>query len=548
MTATTTTPDVAEIEAALPTVSPFADALGEIEYLLETNPDKARERFTAVLALASPQERDFLVRAADILTRNPYKVAARQLGWMAKSRPELRGMITDLTADSDPGLHRPALPDPSHVSIEAAEWVRRSIRERRNRDRTTATPTPATDAARLTPEAIAYRRARRPMPGAVNLRHRDRDQRTTERRRLGEAEFAAYAADRLFAIDTEVDTDRSVPVPDPRKPVHLLWAHVQAELWDRSYFLHVAECYSERDRDLLAPESLTARPTQGQARQGRHAALDEAAHAFLREREADAETVDDRRASRHRTTALRLRISTADQTRFAARRTGLPIPSDYDEFRPYTDLDIPEKTWQGSGLDYDLAAMTPYLGWPCISCWIDRPSRDRRAVHIRDGRRVTDDGLCDVCRADGHPGMPPLPAPWRIPKKRKDGMPPAAGLSREEMQQFVESRCAYIAATHPQQVRALLDRVRAAAANTGPTWRFITRWMAMNLEQPAADRLAPRRAASRRRWPTALGAGQRIGRCDACARPGIVHADNYCTGCRIDLGLVTPRERTTRAA
>ncbi|MFF0532847.1 hypothetical protein ACFYT3_31295 [Nocardia amikacinitolerans] len=545
MTATTTTPDVAAPDA-VPTVSPFADALGEIEYLLDTDPDRARERFTAVLALASPQEREFLDQAADILTLHPYKVAARQLGWMAKSRPELRGMITDLTADSDPDLHRPALPDPPQVSIEAAEWVRRSIRERRNRDRTTATPSPATDAARLSPAAIAYRRARRPIPGAVNLRHRDRDQRSAERRRLGEAEFAAYAADRLFAIDTETEPDRSMPVPDPRKPAHLVWAHVQAGLWERSYFLHVAENYSERDRELLAPKSL-ARPAKGQTQQGRHTALDEAASAFLREREADVETVDDRRASRRRTTALPRRISTADQTRFAARRTGLPVPDDYDEFLPYSELDVTETTWEGSGLDYDLAAMTPYLGWPCVGCWIDRPATDRRAIHIRDGRRVSDDGLCDVCRADGHPGIPPLPAPWGIPKNRKDG-PPAAGLSREEMQQFVESRCAYIAATHPQQVRAILDRIRAAAANTGPTWRIITRWMAMNLEQPTVDRLAPRRAAARRRRPAALGAGQRIGRCDACARPGVVHADNYCTGCRIDLGLVPVRERATSAA
>ncbi|MFF0528661.1 hypothetical protein ACFYT3_09735 [Nocardia amikacinitolerans] len=525
MTAPTTTPDVAATDA-VPTVSPFADALGEIEYLLEVDPDRARERFAAVLALASPQEREFLDRAADILTRHPYKVSARQLGWMAKSRPELRAMIVDLTADSDPGLHRPAMPDPSQVSIEAAEWVQRSIRERRNRDRLTATPSPATDAARLTPKAIAYRRARRAVAGAVNLRHRDRDQRTAQRLRRGEAEFAAYAAGRLFAIDTDTAADRTVPVSDPRKPAHLVWAHVQAELWDRSYFLHVAECYSERDRHLLAPESL--RPARGRTRQGQHSALDQAARAFLREREADTGIVDDRRARRRPTTNLP-RISAADQTRFASKRTGLPVPSDYDQFRPYTDLDVPERTWQGSGLDYDLAAMTPYLGWPCISCWIDRPGRDRRAVHIRDGRRVSDDGLCDVCRADGHPGIPPLPTPWG-------------------RQAFVESRCAYIAATHPRQVRALLDRVRAAAANTGPTWRIITRWMAMNLEQPTVDRLAPRRAASRRRRPAALGAGQRIGRCDACARPGVVHADNYCTQCRIDLGVVTVRERATSAA
>ncbi|MFI2478692.1 hypothetical protein [Nocardia xishanensis] len=543
MTATTTTSDIA-IDA-VPAVSPFADALGEIDYLLDVDPDKARERFTAALALASPQERAFLDQAADILTRNPYKVAARQLGWMAKSRPELRDMITDLTADSDPGLHRPAMPNPSMVSIEAAEWVRRSIRERRDRDRLTATPSPATDAARFSPAAIAYRRSRRPVAGAVSLRHRDRDQRSTEARRRAEAEFADYAAGRLFTIDAEVEPDRTVPVADPRKPAHLLWAHVQAGLWDRSYFLHVAENYTERDRALLAPE-FTSRPTDGQTRHGRHAVLDDAARAFLDERDTDA--VEDRRGpGRSRGWTTLPRITAADRMRFASKRTGLSASSDYDEFRPYSELDVPEDTWQGSGLDYDLAAMVPYLGWPCVVCWIDRPSADRRAVHIRDGRRVSDDGLCDVCRADGHPGIPPLPAPWGIPRKGTDGQV-RTGLTREDMQQFVESRCAYIAATHPQQVRALLDRVRAAAANTGPTWRIITHWMAMNLDQPTAQRPASCPAAPRRRRTAALGAGQRIGCCDACARRGIVHADNYCTGCRIDLGLVPPREHVTSAA
>lgn len=509
------------------TRSPFAEALCEIDYLLDVNPNRARERFTAALELASPDERAFLDRAVDILTRHPFPVAARQLGWMAKSRPELRDMVIDYTTDTDPGLHYPAMPDPTLVSIEAAEWVRQSIRERRNRDRLTATPSPDTDAARLRPDAVAYRRARTPLPkaGVVSLRHYDRDRRTAQRH---EAAYAAYAADRLFAIeDDEPDPTDPAPVPDPRKPSHLVWSHVQAELWDRSYFLHVAENYTDHDRDLLDPES----PAVDRVRSGRHSALEAEASEFLRAHDADPTLAKERPAParRRRTPTRRQRITPADQTRFAARRTGLVVPSDYDVLLPYTELDLPEATWQGSGLDYDLAARMPYLGWPCVSCWIDRPEDDRRAVHHRDGHRVSDDGLCDVCRADGHPGIPALPTPWTL-------------------QQFVESRCAYIATTHPRQARALLDRIRAAAANSGPTWRIITRWMAMNLDQPATPAPAARSSMRRRRRPTALGAGQRISRCDACARPGIVHADNYCTGCRIDLGLVTPREHTDHAA
>ncbi|MGY2116618.1 hypothetical protein ACW9HR_22160 [Nocardia gipuzkoensis] len=112
---------------------------------------------------AAAAERAFLDRAAEMLTRSPWKTAARQLGWMAKSRPELRSMIVDHTAEGDPGLYRPELPRQSETSIEAAEWVRRSIRDRRYRD--TATPSAATDAARYQPEKVAARRTRIPAPG-----------------------------------------------------------------------------------------------------------------------------------------------------------------------------------------------------------------------------------------------------------------------------------------------------------------------------------------------------------------------------------------------
>lgn len=511
MTATLPSPDTTT------EVSPFATALGEIEYLLEVDPDTARERFTDVLALATPAEREFLDRVAELLTRAPYKVAARRLGWMAKSRPELREMIIDHTADGDPGLYRPELPQQNDTSIEAAEWVRRSIRDRRNRDRLTATPSAATDAARLRPQAIAARRARIPAPAPVSLRHRDRDLAVAERR---EHQWADYAAHRLYGIDTAPEPDRTPPVPEPRKRADLLWAHVQAELWERSYFLHIANCYTEADRYLLAPET----PERHIGHDSHHSGLDAAAREFLRGHDADTEPSPHARRARTRWAhaVLPPAITTADQARFATRRTGLPVPNDSDEYLPYTELDVTESTWQGSGLDYDLAAMTPYLGWPCINCWIDRAAADRRPLQTRDGQPISDDGLCDVCRADGRPGIPVLPDNFRLSA-------------------YVESRCIHIAATHPQQVRLLLDRIRAAAANTGPTWRLITRWMAGNLDQPAP---AQHRSASRRpRRSSALGAGQRIGRCDACARNGVVHADNYCTGCRIDLGLVSARTR-----
>ncbi|MFI6041920.1 hypothetical protein ACIA8C_09815 [Nocardia sp. NPDC051321] len=516
MTAAPRVADVADSAA----VTPFASALAQIEYLLEADPDRARDEFAAVLSLASPQERAFLEEAATILSRKPFREAARELGWIAKNRPEVRHMVVHLTADTNPDLYRPAMPDPTEVSIEAAEWVRRSVRENRKPERLTAAFSEDTDLARRDPDAVLYRRIRQLSP---YLRHRERDQRTLERRHRDDAEFAAYAAGRLFTIDT--DTDLGAPMPDPRKPAHLMWAHVQAGLWDRSYFLYVSENYIERDRDLLAPASPVIRA--GSARQGRYAALDDAAQTLLGEDTTDAARGDRRRGARRRWTNLPKRITPADQKDFARKRTGLPVPSDYDEFLPYTELDVVEATWQGSGLDYDLAAMNPYHGWPCVGCWIDRCDSDLRVVHVLHGQRVSDDGLCGDCRDDGQPGIAPLPVPWGI-------------------QQFVESRCAYIAATHPQQARAILDQIRAAAANTGLTWRIITRWMAMNLEQPVTTRPALRTPARRRRQP-ALGAGQRIGRCDGCTKPGVVHADSLCTACRAELTVIAKRRRTSAA-
>ncbi|WP_107657393.1 hypothetical protein [Nocardia suismassiliense] len=64
-----------------------------------------------------------------------------------------------------------------------------------------------------------------------------------------------------------------------------MWAHVQAGLWDRSYFLYVSENYTDRDRDLLAPSSPVTRA--GSAQQGRYAALDDAAQALLKENTTD---------------------------------------------------------------------------------------------------------------------------------------------------------------------------------------------------------------------------------------------------------------------
>jgi len=55
----------------------------------------------------------------------------------------------------------------------------------------------------------------------------------------------------------------------------------------------------------------------------------------------------------------------------------------------------------GYELDYDLAAVHPVRGTPCVGCWIERTRADQR--------RGQDDGLCGECRDAGHSGIPALP-------------------------------------------------------------------------------------------------------------------------------------------
>jgi hypothetical protein len=56
----------------------------------------------------------------------------------------------------------------------------------------------------------------------------------------------------------------------------------------------------------------------------------------------------------------------------------------------------------GYELDYDLAAVHPVRGTPCVGCWIERTRADQRPEQ--------DDGLCGECRETGHRGIPALPA------------------------------------------------------------------------------------------------------------------------------------------
>ncbi|WP_328436936.1 hypothetical protein [Nocardia puris] len=494
----------------------FFGALADVDDLLRIDRKEAVRLFGKALAMLSPADLKFYQGVADQMGRMPWKIATRHVAARARRDPSVAD-LAEWTAPSDPSLYLPESDpvDVHHVPVDAAEWVRQSIRERRDRERVAAVPTAATDAVRLSPEARA-RRAR------YGLRHRGRDARARRAQRAADALYGAYAAERAFRIDGPDEEDRTPPVQCPRKPEHLMWGHVGDRLWDRSYVLYVAEQLDERSRDVLDPPRRTAR-SSAETTLGSDAALEDETTAYLRQHAPELDEQPRTTASRGSRRPRRSRLTATEQMRWAKNRTGIPVPSDYDELVPYTQQDVPELPWDtagSGGLDTDVELA--HRGWPCVVCWMERCVADRRYAHRVAGRWRSDDGLCAECRADGHAGVAALPVPWTAA-------------------QFHESRCAYIAEHYPAHARALLDRIRRdTAGSAGPVWRIITRWMAIHIDDephtPYAERSTRRRSGARR--PRRVGPGQRLRACDGCGQTGIVWADGYCGPCRVWLGLM----------
>lgn len=68
-----------------------------------------------------------------------------------------------------------------------------------------------------------------------------------------------------------------------------------------------------------------------------------------------------------------------------------------DRVDPVEDTDEAQRD---ARLDYDLAAVPPMRGLPCVACGVERASRDQQ--------RSRDDGQCADCRDSGHTGVPIL--------------------------------------------------------------------------------------------------------------------------------------------
>ncbi|MEU1204634.1 hypothetical protein [Nocardia sp. NPDC005825] len=471
--------------------SAFIDAIAALDITFTTDRRAARRAFPAALALAGPQDLEFLDRLAETFTLYPFESAMKRLAAQYAHEPHNQHRLVTLVPDSDPGLYIRDRADrlaeiqaraarnnttvedeysATHADLPTAELPRTPMRQWRNPPaRTYLAPSRETEKSRQAPEQITYRAMRR------------------SNRRPVETEpdiVTKYVAESLYTdtVDSELTDARAA---EARARGRGLLARPASSSWTPRFPGDKPPLDSEESRALwnhLYVNYVAEQHQHAQALSGKSAVSDDNAlsHASTR-------------------TALR---------GYTDRRATLPF--------------------QGNGLDYDHEAMTPVRGWRCVSCFIERSDTDQHITHTHTGGLRSDDGLCDICRADDRPGLPLLP----------DGFT-ARDLARTYFQFF--------AATYPDSARGLLAEVRGRA----PQWliELIDEYLdtaALPGEAPnEPDPKPPVAAAQRppqRRGPV-LGAGQRTGRCDACTRITAVNSDSLCTQCLVWIGLDAPAPR-----
>lgn len=117
----------------------------------------------------------------------------------------------------------------------------------------------------------------------------------------------------------------------------------------------------------------------------------------------------------------------------------------------------------GDPLDIEATALAPVVGWRCVWCFIERSLADTRPIDPVTGHRRSDDGLCDHCRSNGRPGLPPHPT----------------GIALAD---FVEVFCAYLADRYPDSVVSLLGE--HARRSTLPVRARIAAWLRAYRPEP----------------------------------------------------------------
>ncbi|MGY2116609.1 hypothetical protein ACW9HR_22115 [Nocardia gipuzkoensis] len=555
--------------------SRFLDSIARIDYLFTKSPDKARREFERALKFATPEDQDVLVRMVGLFTRYPYRNALKALkAWYDKASPDDRERIDACRPFTNPHLYgrRVSTPAPTQASEEdsspippqtwstadtlvppptgpadrarcntvlakmvdlLSSYPYESALERIADLRKLATPAdrerldaciptadpglyqPADPAAELDvhpkgldssgwqplPTRMRYRKPvlDRPVPGDIYWellkpeKVAAREKQRAKRRPVREPQvvtdyfddrafvdgFAELAADgenyvRRRASQYELEASMTKKArdhtPKPSRRGDVRDAEEAREFWDRYYVIDIG---GQIDRDMIV--------------RGRHPVSEDHTH------------------------------------RLAETRTMIRISVD----------ERPEIPYGGNALDYDQSARSAVAGWPCVSCFIERPLVHDRAWQLIDGTWRSDDGLCATCRLDERPGLPAL----------------QPGFTNLEL---LLARCTHFATNYPRIAWDLLHRVRRSAPDH-PQAKYIQRFLEQHADlRPSVPEAEPADAPAvirRRNRGPVLGAGQRNGFCEACRtyKP-VHHADSLCEGCRVTIGIVKPEKRTTRRA
>ncbi|MFE3000031.1 hypothetical protein ACFXG4_34150 [Nocardia sp. NPDC059246] len=467
--------------------SAFLDAIAELDLTFTTDRRAARKAFPAALALATPQEREFLDRLADTFTLYPFASAMKRLEAQYAAEPDNQHRLVALVPDTDPALfirdradrlaemqargarNKTSVEDEysaTHAGLPTAELPRTPMRQWRNPPaRTYLAPSRDTEKSRGTAEQIKYRIAHRAKRRPIEV----------------EPEVVTrYVAENLYTdtVDAELADARAA---ETRARERGLLAAPQSGSWTPRF-----------PGDKPPVDSEEARTLWNHLYVGYVAEQHQQALAL-----AGKQAVSDDRALAKAATRTTLHG-------YSDRRTAIPF--------------------QGNGLDYDHEAMNPVRGWRCVSCFIERADTDQHITHTHTGGLRSDDGLCDVCRADDRPGLPPLPAGFTA----RDLARTYTRFFAHKYPQAARGLLAEVRGRAPQWLIAVIDEFLATAALPGAT-----------PEPDPQPPLAPAQRQPRRRGPV-LGAGQRTGRCDACTRITAVNTDNLCTPCLVWIGLDTP--------
>ncbi|MCM6774522.1 hypothetical protein NDR87_13705 [Nocardia sp. CDC159] len=473
----------------------FLDAIADLDITFAYDRRAARDRFTAALELATPADHEFLDDMIESFVCYPFPTALRRLEAKWAGDETQRERMLRLLPDTDPHLY---------------------VRDRADR------------------LAVIERRARRNKTSVE-------DEYFAEHTGLAVAEmprqsirFWRNAPGRLFLAPSRATATSSVEqvrkrilARGKRRPATVEPADVTAYVGEQLYIdtaaRELAKLRAKEDR--LRTRGLLPDPEPAEWTPLYPGHTPPADADYLRER-WDYELVHYVAEQRMRAVALagKRPISEENALVQAGRRTRL---------RGDMREEIPSG---GNGLDYDHEAMNPIVGWRCVSCFIERALADQRALHVHNGHRRSDDGLCDFCR-DDRPGLPELPAGFT-------GRDLARAYCR-----FLTTRDP--AELHPDAAHAVLAETRRRA----PRWLRPVIDETLVTTRPVTEESSVPAESSERARPTArtarrgpvLPLGQRQARCDGCTRIRGIYDDGYCTECRVWLGLPIPSARQRAA-